>query len=359
MSVFLRTEAELAARLPLLAKANEIALDTEFHPERTYYPKPLLIQLRADESEVLLIDATAIADLRELAELLCDRPLLVHGGAADVGIIQRLAGRPPREVYDTQVAAGFVGTGFPRALRDLCAHFLGRVLDKGETLSDWSRRPLSPDQLRYAAEDVLVLAPLALAIRQRVEKSPFAAELAECLRERLAAWVAPPDDASAWCRMHNAHLLADERGALQALAAWREYTAREANVPAHSVVSDAMLQDLARRQPKTLGQLRDNRRMPTGVWKAYGETLLGVLRDRDRAPISAPPTGLAIDLARLAARVAETESGVAADLVWADCKIDYFLEEKNRDGWRRAVLGQKWHDFIDGKRTIAMPGRWC
>ena len=359
MSIFLRTDAELASRLERIASAAEIALDTEFHPERSYFPKPLLIQLRPDEGEVLLVDATTVTDLRPLAQVLCDRPLLVHGGASDVGILSRLAGRSPTAVFDTQVAAGFIGLGYPRPLRDLTRAVLAKVIDKSETLSDWSRRPLSTDQLRYAAEDVLVLAPLAANLRGRVVATGRDPLFRECMAERLESWISAPNDAAAWQRMHSAHLVDEERGALQALAEWREATAREANVQAHTILPDAMLQDLARRRPRTIEQMRENRRMPTGVWKSHGPAILGALSAAvHRSPPPALVRGLPYDLARLAARVAEAESGVSADLVFVDCSDDYNLREKSRVGWRAAVLGSGWLDFVDGRRSIAMPGRW-
>ena len=191
MSLFLRTDAEVSARLDRLSQAAEIALDTEFHPERTYFPRPLLIQLRPDSGEAMLVDATTVSDLRPLARMLCERPILVHGGAADIGIVQRLAGRAPAVVFDTQVVAGFVGLGFPRALRDLSASVLGKTMDKGATLTDWTRRPLSPEQLRYAAEDVLVLGPIASALRERLALSPWTAAANACMDETVARWTAP------------------------------------------------------------------------------------------------------------------------------------------------------------------------
>lgn len=359
MSIFLRTDAELAARFDRLRDATEIAVDTEFHPERTYFPKPLLIQLRPDQGEVMLIDATTIADLRPLAVLLCEKPLLVHGGAADIGILHRLAGRSPSQVYDTQVAAGFAGIGYPKALRDLTAAVLNRAIDKTESLTDWARRPLSIDQLRYAAEDVLVLAPLVAALRERITIAGYQAEFSACMAERVARWTSPPDDRSAWRRMHSGHLTDEERGALCALAEWRERSARDANVPAHSILSDGMLQDVARRRPRSIEQLRDNRRMPSGAWKSHGEAILRVLAEAAKTP---PPEalarGLLYDLARLAARVAEAQSGVSADLVFVDCEMDYIFREKLESDWRTVVLGPEWGKFIGGTVSISMPGRW-
>lgn len=359
MSIFLRTAAELDARLDGLRDATEIALDTEFHPERTYFPKPLLIQLRPDEGEVMLIDATTISDLKPLAALLCEKSLLVHGGAADIGILYRLAGRAPSQVYDTQVAAGFVGLGYPKALRDLTAAVLNRPIDKAESLTDWARRPLSIDQLRYAAEDVLVLAPLAAGLRERTRITKYEASFTACMAERVQRWTSIPDDRNAWRRMHSGHLTGEERGALCALAEWRERSAREANVPAHSILSDGMLQDVARRRPRSIEQLRDNRRMPSGAWKSHGEAILRVLANAAKvAPPEPLARGLSHDLARLAARVAEAESGVSADLIFTDCEVDYILREKCDASWRAQALGDEWYKFMGGMLSISMPGRW-
>ncbi|MBM4364596.1 MAG: HRDC domain-containing protein [Deltaproteobacteria bacterium] len=360
MPVFIRSTAELRHWVERLASCQVLAVDTEFHPERKYFPELMLVQLRGDEGEVLLIDPRGDVDLRLLSPLIESKVLLVHGGEQDVDLLARATGGRATRWFDTQVAAGFCGLGYPRRLGDLVLAVLGRAMDKGETLSDWSRRPLSAEQLRYAADDVLVLAPLATALRERVEAMGHAAGLEACLGERLAEAHAAPADELAWRRVPSAHLLDDrERAIVAALAAWREKSARFSDVPPHSIAPDHVLVDLARRRPQSAEAMRENRRMPSQVWKQHGATILGILAGADRLPVPlAPITGLAADALRLAARLAEVEGGVAAALVLQEREVDYILKGLQIAHWRLQALGAAFLDFTRERTAISVRGKW-
>lgn len=360
MPVFIRSTAELRPWIERLASCQVLALDTEFHPERKYFPELMLVQLRGDEGEVLLVDPRGDVDLRLLGPLIESKILLVHGGEQDVDLLSRATGGRATRWLDTQVAAGFCGLGYPRRLGDLVLAVLGRAMDKGETLSDWSRRPLGAEQLRYAADDVLVLAPLAAALRERVEAMGHAASLEACLAERLVEAHAAPADEQAWRRVPSAHLLDDrERAIVAALAAWREKSARFSDVPPHSIAPDHVLVDLARRRPRSAEAMRENRRMPSQVWKQHSATLLGILSAAERLPVPpAPLTGLAADVVRLAARVAEAERGVAAALVLRECDVERVIRGSQISEWRLGALGRQFVDFTSERTTISVSGKW-
>lgn len=349
----------LRATLGELDAAAEIAVDSEFHPEKAYFPKVMLLQLRADDHEPLLVDPLGPVDLRCLGPTLSRVPLLVHGGQADLGILVRHCGATPSVVVDTQVLAAFAGFGWPRRLQDLTARVLGQPLDKGETLSDWARRPLSAEQLRYAAEDVVVLRPLAAALWARIDElgnRPFAEA---ALREATAAALGPPHDERAWRRVPGAHLLDDgERAALAALAAWRETRARELDTPPMQVVSDAVLLDLARRRPDTMDRLRDNRRMPAQVWRQHGDALLRTIRGAARAE---PPSPLRrtvqADALRLAARLAAEPRGMSGEYLLDDSELEYIFGGTTYSSWRRDALGASFEQFELGHASIWRDGR--
>ncbi len=360
MPVFIRSTAELRPWVERLASCQVLAVDTEFHPERKYVPELMLVQLRGDEGEVLLVDPRGDIDLRLLGPLVESKLLLVHGGEQDVDLLARVTGGRAARWFDTQVAAGFCGLGYPRRLGDLVSTVLGRAMDKGETLSDWSRRPLSAEQLRYAADDVLVLAPLAAALQARVAAMGHTSRLEACLAERLVEAHSGPADEEAWRRVHGVHLLDDaERAIVAALAAWREKSARFSDVAPHSIAPDNILVDLARRRPRSAEAMRENRRMPSQVWKQHGPTILGILATADRLPVPAPaPAGLAADAVRLAARLAEAEGGVAAGLVLRECDLDHILRGLPLGGWRLDSLGGSFADFLRGKVAIAAGPGW-
>ncbi|GDX80583.1 ribonuclease D [Deltaproteobacteria bacterium] len=354
MPVLIRTTAELLVRLPALAGAPSIALDTEFHPEKYYTPRLMLVQLRPAGREALLIDALADVDLRPLGPILSATTLLVHGGAADLSLLHLHAGASPTKVIDTQLAAAFCGMGWPRRLQDLVHLALGRTLTKQETLSDWSRRPLSPDQLRYAADDVEGLHELVAALLERITQLGNLAWFEAAQAEAVATALKPPPPEDAWRRVPGAHLLSDrERAALQALAAWRQERAIAADIPLNHVVADAVMFDLARRRPTTVEELRENRRMPSNVWKQAGDAVLAALREAERAPPPSPlRRGSRCDALRLGARIVAAASGMEGDLLLNDCELDYILGGTRSKSWRRQALGPVFDEFVAGTRWI-------
>lgn len=358
----IRTTADLLPVLDAIAAGRRVALDTEFHSERHFYPRLMLIQLRVDNGPAWLVDPLGDIDLAPLGAALSTVPLLVHGGAMDLQILHREMGVRPLAVFDTQIAAGCVGDGFPVRLQELLRRHLDIHVAKTETLSDWSVRPLSPEQLRYAADDVLLLAPLAAALEARLEASGNAALFEACTAEHVARALLPEDETAAWRSIPGAHLLDDrERAVLQALAAWRDSEARARDVTRSNVVSDAMLLDLARRQPTTYEALRANRRMPSQVWKRDGAAVLArVVAGRSAPPPPAPASRSRLwkDLVTAAARTAEAERGFAPELVLTDATLDRLAAGLPIEAWRREALGDQFHRFLSGKIGVRLPGAW-
>lgn len=359
MARLIRTPDALDAALAELGAAEQIAVDSEFHPEKAYFPKVMLLQLRADDHAPLLVDPLAPLDLTPLGPVLSSRELLVHGGQADLGILVRQCGARPTRAVDTQVLAAFAGLGWPRRLQDLTAAVLGHPLDKGETLSDWGRRPLSPEQLRYAADDVVVLRPLVQALWARVDGYGNRDHAQAALAEVAAAALGPPDDRRLWRRVPGAHLLADrERAALAALAAWREQRARAIDQPPMQVVSDAVLLDLARRRPDTIERLRDNRRMPAQVWRQHGGALLDCIRSATEAAAPAPlRRSVQADAVRLAARAAAEPRGMSGEFLLDDGELEYIFGKTTYPSWRRRALGENFEKFLDGGLSIRFDGQ--
>jgi ribonuclease D len=262
-------------------------------------------------------------------------------------------------VFDTQVAAGFVGDGYPIRLQELVRRHLGHHLPKTETLSDWSQRPLSDDQLRYAADDVLLLEPLAEALERRLEEAQNTHLAAACTQELVERALQPEDPRGLWRAVPGSHLLDDvERAVLAELAAWRELAARERDVPRNAVASDAVLLDLARRQPQTLDVLRGNRRLPAQVWRRDGAAVLAcVARGRQTAPPAAvvrPRPWL--DLVWAAARACGRTRGIAAELVLGESVLDALAQQPELPGWRSDALGLLFTSFLRGECGIDVVG---
>jgi ribonuclease D len=352
------TDEQLQGVLPMFAAEPEVAVDTEFHPERSYRPRLMLIQVAVAGAAPLLIDPLGSIDLRPLGAALSAARLVVHGGSWDMVLLHQHCGLIPSRVSDTQLVAAFAGLGWPRRLQDLLDLVLGVHLSKGSTLSDWSRRPLSEAQAAYAAEDVALLGELDAALRDRVSELGNQEWLAAAEAELLPAYLNPVDPAAAWRRVPGAHLLDEAaRRALCALATWRERKALETDQPLNHVVSDAILLDLARRRPATIDEIRENRRLPSSVWRGHGAAIVELVGD-ESLPIPAPlPRGVRVDIVRAAARSAAASKGMSGDLLLTDCEVEYILAESNSGSWRRAALGIEFVQFLEGRRFLDSHGR--
>jgi ribonuclease D len=359
MTRLIRTTPALENACEALALARTVAVDTEFHSERRYYPELMLIQLRCDDGEPMLVDPLADIDLTPLGQALAQARVVVHGGQTDVQVLARALGTPLHVQFDTQIAAGCVGSGFPVRLQELTRIHLGRHMPKGETLSDWSQRPLSAQQLGYAADDVLVLGPLEAALQLALEARGTTEIAAHLLEEQLAIALAPEVDEDAWRSVAGAQVLeGPDRAIARELAAWRQSEARRRDVPRHSIVADAILTDLARRAPTNMESLRANRRMPTNVWKREGEAILSaILRGRDAPPVPPlhPRPRAWMDLVRAAGRVVEARLGVAVDLLLPDRVVTALAGRQPIDSWRKIALGPDFFAFLEGTSRLEMP----
>jgi ribonuclease D len=244
-----RSEALADAAAGWQAASADVVLDTEFVFERTYRPRLGIVQI-AVAGEIALIDAVRIPDLSPLGPLFADagRRKLLHSGSGDVPILRRAGGAVLRGLLDTQIAAAFAGLGSSLSYAALVKLLLGVELAKHETRTDWLRRPLSRDQLRYAAEDVEYLAALAADLEERLRTLGRL----EWALEDSAALAAndgdTPDPAGAWRRVKGLDRLnATSRAVARALAAWREREAERADMARPFLLRDETLLAIAKR----------------------------------------------------------------------------------------------------------------
>jgi ribonuclease D len=244
-----RPETLAAAAARWQASPADVALDTEFVFERTYRPRLGIIQL-AVAGEIALIDGVRLRDLSALGPLLGDpgRRKLLHSGSGDIPILRRACGVAVQGLLDTQIAAAFAGLGPSLSYAALVKALLGVELAKHETRTDWTRRPLSPDQLRYAAEDVEYMPAIAAALEEQLRTlGRF-----EWALEDSAALAAndgdTPDPAVAWRRVKGLDRLnTTSRAVARALAAWREREAERADLARPFLLRDETLTALAKR----------------------------------------------------------------------------------------------------------------
>lgn len=353
--------AELAAAL---GAETRIALDTEFVRERTYFPVLCLVQI-ASPSGVALVDPLAIDDLTPLAGVLADPRVtkVLHAGRQDIEILLTRLGIVPRPVFDTQLAAALLGHGAQISYAALVESVLGMSLAKAHTRTDWTRRPLHPEQQHYAADDVRYLLELetrlsaALAARGRSDWAR--AELAGLSDEAL--YRAPAEDA--WRRIKALHRLdARARRVARALAGWREWQAVRDDRPRQWVLRDNVLIELARLAPQSRAGFDAVPGLPAAVLRRHGTALAGVIAAALADPQSAagdaePPARL--DAAQKALLVALAEEvracaarhGLSVELLATRAELERLVRGE-RDlpvlrGWRGELAGTRLLEILD------------
>lgn len=363
-------EDGLAEVVAALAGVEAYAVDTEFHRERTYYPKLALVQI-AWPGDLVLVDPLAV-DMAPLAAVLGGPGVAVmHAASQDLEVLQRACGTVPSTLFDTQLAAGFVGFSTP-SLSSLAAQILDVDLPKANRLTDWLHRPLTADQRNYAAADVLHLLELAEQLGTELERSGrLAWAEAECEEMRTRRW-GPPEPEDAWRRLKDARSIRGRaRSIVQSVAEWRERRAAATDQPVRFVLSDLALVGVAQGAPKDREQLRrirgiDQRHLRGG---AEREILEAVERGRsapERSPSAPSRNQLDRDLrpaqALLAAWVSHLGRELCLDpgLLATRNDLTAFLVEdpdaRLSQGWRAELVGGPAASLVRGELALAFDG---
>lgn len=266
-----------------------VGIDTEFLRERTYRAELCLVQMTTRSGPVCL-DPLALPDLDSLRPIFCGGPLKVlHAGRQDLEVMLPLVGIV-RPLFDTQIAAALAGFPAQVGYAELVRRLLERELPKGQTRTDWSRRPLSPEQIEYALDDVRYLLPLReilLEQLERLQRLPWLeAELAEL--EDPARLAVDPEQA--WQRFKGVGNWDPGRlRLLKSLAAWRERRAIDRNRPRGWILDDAVLREIVQQVPRDHETLARIPEIPEGVLRHSGDELLALISGAD---IEHPPPPL-------------------------------------------------------------------
>ena len=276
----LATSEEVAQAAALAREHRRLGIDTEFMSEGRYRALLCVVQIAVDDPQrpenprILLIDSLADTEIRPLAELLADPGIevILHAGRQDVAILRRAWRTELTNIFDTQIAAGFAGASAQAGYGNLLSSVLRRRVDKTASYTRWDARPLTEEQLSYAAEDVVHLFELSDELERRLGTSgrlDWARE--EC--RRLESATDERDPETAWERLPRIGQLDPRaRAVARELAAWRERTASAEDRPVGSVLADAPLVELAKRQPRTNSSIEQIRiaGLGAGAGKAGG-----------------------------------------------------------------------------------------
>lgn len=350
---------------------GSLALDTEFVRERSFFSKLGVVQVAAGEAEAV-IDAMELPRLDPLLELIFDPAIevIVHAGRADFEIFYEMAGRAPANVFDTQVAAAFIGYGSQMSLANLVERVTRVELAKSQQLTDWTRRPLTKQQIEYALDDVRYLPRVRDHLVRRLrKKSRLDWALEECrVLEERALYARPlPEDA--YLGMKSSGLNRKALGVLRELAAWRERKAERLDRPRAFIAKDAALIELARRQPRSVAELRQIRFLGANQQTDRAEEILAAIQKglaspapaAERAPRRSAPPPQAEALRRLleawiqtVAMQAEIAPGLLATRDQLQAIVNAHFEGEEPDvpvlrGWRRDLAGQDLLDILQGR----------
>ncbi|HYY21916.1 MAG TPA: HRDC domain-containing protein [Thermoleophilaceae bacterium] len=370
--------AEVAARA---AEHGRFAIDTEFVAERRYQAMLCLAQVAvpdpgaADGVRTEVLDPLDGLDPRPLAAALADPAIevVLHAGRQDVAILRRSWATEVRNIFDTQVAAGFVGFGLQEGYESLVRKLLGVRLRGSEGFTRWDRRPLTKAQLAYARDDARLLLALGDALEERLRE----AGRLEWAREESRALEAASDERDPdrlYERLPRLRRLeATQRAVARELVAWREATARAVDRPAASVLPDHAVVEVARQLPRDRPGLEQIRGLPAQTLRRRGDELVAaVARGRQAEPPPPPPEpgrrdrwdGPLMALAGALVRQRSLESGVAAELIATQSELGTLVAavRESREpsgsrvvgGWRRRLVGAELLELLAGRRTLSV-----
>jgi len=337
-----------------------VAVDTEFMRERTYWPILCLVQIAGPE-EAAAIDALAPGvDLTPLLTLMADESTLkvFHAARQDIEIFVNLSGTVPRPLFDTQVAAMVCGFGDAASYETLVGKLAQASLDKSSRFTDWSRRPLTERQIRYALADVVYLRTVYEQLQQRLASNGRANWFAEEMAELSNSATYRSDPSEAWRRFRLRGRV-DPRffGVLREVAAWRETAARQRNLPRGRIMRDEAVLEIAAHIPKTIEALARTRSLSKGVAEGkMGNEILDAIQrgladmaalELPAPPRADPPPGLGplIELLRVLLKQRCEEHQVAQKLLATAEDLEAIAADDEApvralSGWRREIFGR-------------------
>ena len=371
--------AELAERA---SSGERIAIDTEFVSERRYQALLCLVQVavpdpdsEGDVRTEVLDPLEGDLDFSPLAHVLADPnvEVLMHAGRQDVAILRRSWNTEVTNVFDTQVAAGFLGFGNQEGYESLVRKVLKVKLKGSEGFTKWDRRPLTAQQLEYAGDD----ARLLLALGEELERRLVERGRLEWAREESRALEDVSDERDAdrsYEKLPRLGRLSDSaRAVARELAEWREQEARAADRPPGAVLPDQALVELARRTPRDKSGLEQIRGLPPQTLHRRGDAIVAAIaRGRDRQAPEPPPDphprdpadAPLVSLAQALVRHRSMESGVAVELIATQSELATLVHSLRRGddadhvrvshGWRRELVGDELRELVEGRRALSV-----
>jgi ribonuclease D len=372
--MIIQNQEQLNSLCERLAAEPYITVDTEFLRDKTYFPKLCLLQLAGPSVEAAAVDPLAFKlDWTPVRLLMSNDKVLkvFHAARQDLEIFYQLYDVLPTPVYDTQVAAMVCGFGDQVAYNALVRELTGHELEKSAQFTDWSRRPLSPKQIRYALDDVVYLREVYEKLHARLKKQGrehWVLEEMDILTSPRT-YQNPPEEA--WKRIKIRSDRPDVLAVLKALAAWRETQAVERDVPRSRILKDETMADIAMYKPRDENALLEVRSLPSDIARSKtGKLILEMVANalassksgwpqtmrRDVFPKNAQST---LEMLKMLLRINCAEHDVASKLVASAEDLEAIAIEDNPDvpamrGWRLEMFGKDALDLKSGKIALSL-----
>lgn len=368
---YIDTEQALKDFCHAIRQSDFMALDTEFMREKTFFPQLCLVQIATTE-RIACIDPLAIKNLNPLYEILFDTNIqkVFHAAGQDLELVHHLTGKLPEPLFDTQIAAAMLGEGEQIGYAGLIKSMLGIELDKSQTRTDWSKRPLTAAQITYAADDVRHLVTV------------YQKQLATLREKGRLKWLAP--DFSALSNpqqfiQSGEKLLARVKGAqrlkpgqlaiVRGLAVWREQTAQQKNKPRKWILADNVMIDLAKRPPKDLTDMSEYRGLNQGQINHSGKEILDAIKAAQQLPPEQWPEqprrkkltesqAILADAMMVLLRMIGNQHNISPSTLSNRAQIEKLVTGEENiailQGWRYELAGRTLKQFSMGKSRLSV-----
>ena len=359
-----------------------ITVDTEFLREKTYYPKLCLIQLgkpKTDSSPALAIAVDPLSDdinLNCLEDLFFDPNVVkvFHAARQDLEIMMQLFdGRVPAPIFDTQIAAMVTGHGDQVGYQSLVKQICNIELDKTNQYTNWSKRPLSKDQIDYAIADVTHLREIYEALVKQLDQSGRTFWVQEELNNLCDPDTIQQDPHTAWTRIKVRSDKPKVLNVLKELAAWREKEAMAQDKPKHFIIRDEVIAELAKQSPKNDKALDNIRGLPEKFRKGErAKDLIATIRsalESDKStwpkPMKRPhfPQELvpALEMLKMLLKIKAAEHSMVSRIIAHSDDLEDFLaapdKAKIMQGWRKDIFGQYAEKMLNGDLALKLSNK--
>lgn len=365
---YIDTDTLLGDFLQNAQQVGWVALDTEFIREKTYYPRLCLIQVATPDT-LACIDPLGIRDLSPFFAWL-QRPEMLkvfHAAWQDLEILFHLSGNVPAPIFDSQIAAAVLGLGDQLGYARLVEELLGVQLDKSQSRTDWARRPLNPEQLSYAVDDVRYLRQLFPVLQQRLTETGRVGWLHKPFQRLSDPAEYQPDPRTSWEKVKGVQLLKPRQlSVLRELAAWRETLAIQKDLPRRWLLTDEILVDMARMKTRELADFQQIRGLNAEPIARYGTVWLELIQQGQALPPEEWPDlprrrkldaqlSLVADVLMVVVNQQALENNISAQMIASRSQVEKMLTEgrtRLSDDWRGSLVNDLFAKILSGDYCV-------